>query len=64
MPPRVRFQTKIALRYVDAQGFVKQELPALANWNPSMGIESVLVGIKNSMNGNREKQPSEGESYF
>lgn len=46
----MRFVSKINLNYVDqTTGLVGKDLPALANWNRNMTIESVLVGIKNSM---------------
>ena len=62
-PPQVRFENKINLRFVDSAGNVKPDLPALANWNVTMGIEAVLVSLKNSMNGNRDKQPSDDARY-
>jgi len=49
-PPRVRFTSRINLSSVNqSTGAIEKDLPQLQQWNRNMTIESVLVGIKNSM---------------
>mmetsp|Transcript_10592 Transcript_10592/g.16050 ORF Transcript_10592/g.16050 Transcript_10592/m.16050 type:complete len:139 (+) Transcript_10592:67-483(+) len=66
-PPVVRFVTRINLTCVDQRtGMVTSELPAIANWNRSMSIESVLVAIKNLMTSPQNRrlpQPAEGSRF-
>jgi ubiquitin-conjugating enzyme E2 variant len=66
--PDVRFVSRINLTAVDqSSGVVSQrEFPALANWNRSMTLESVLVQLKNSMmnpQNRRLPQPAEGARF-
>jgi ubiquitin-conjugating enzyme E2 variant len=66
-PPVIRFVTRINLNCVDQRtGMVTPDLPALSGWNRNMGIETVLVAIKNSMTtpaNRRLSQPSEGSTF-
>lgn len=66
-PPIVRFVTRINLSCVDQRtGMVTSDLPSLSGWNRNMGIETVLVGIKNTMTSpanRRLPQPSEGSRF-
>ena len=66
-PPEVRFVTKCNLPCVDqTTGQVTREFPGLAQWNPNMEIQSVLVALKNSMSQSANKrlpQPSEGTRF-
>eukprot|EP01041_Mallomonas_annulata_P009418 gene9418-19553_t len=65
IPPVVRFVTRLNLASVDQNtGVVGTELPAIANWNRNMTIESILVNLKNSMTAPQNRrlpQPPEGE---
>jgi ubiquitin-conjugating enzyme E2 variant len=66
-PPKVRFVSRINLSSVNqTTGVVENDLPALANWNRNMNIESILVNIKNSMmapQNRRLPQPPEGSHF-
>ena len=67
-PPKVTFVSRINLSSVNQTtgDIERSSLPALANWNRNCTIESVLVGIKNSMTipQNRKlPQPSEGSRF-
>lgn len=59
--------SKINLASVNpSTGALQPDFPALAQWNRNMAIESILVGLKNSMvapMNRRLPQPPEG-SYF
>jgi ubiquitin-conjugating enzyme E2 variant len=65
--PKVRFVSKINLASVNPQnGQLQPDFPVLAQWNRNMSIETILVGLKNSMvtpMNRRLPQPPEG-SYF
>ena len=67
VPPVVRFVSRISLSSVNAtNGMVEKSLPALANWNRNCTIESVLVGIRNTMlapQNRRLAQPPEGTTF-
>lgn len=66
-PPKVRFVSRINLGHVNqSNGVVEKELPAFQQWNRNSTIESVLVGIKNSMlspQNRRLPQPPEGSMF-
>jgi ubiquitin-conjugating enzyme E2 variant len=67
-PPVVRFVTRCNLGFVDqTSGAVSaRDFPGLSGWNPSMGIENVLVALKNSMSqpaNKRLPQPPEGARF-
>mmetsp|Transcript_8854 Transcript_8854/g.7911 ORF Transcript_8854/g.7911 Transcript_8854/m.7911 type:complete len:141 (+) Transcript_8854:32-454(+) len=66
-PPLVRFVNRINLSVVNqSNGAVERDLPAIANWNRNMNIESILVGIKNAMmlpQNRKSPQPPEGSTY-
>mmetsp|Transcript_19464 Transcript_19464/g.18792 ORF Transcript_19464/g.18792 Transcript_19464/m.18792 type:complete len:145 (-) Transcript_19464:291-725(-) len=66
-PPRVRFTSRINLSSVNqSTGAIEKDLPQLQQWNRNMTIESVLVGIKNSMmtpQNRRLPQPPEGSNF-
>eukprot|EP01038_Epipyxis_sp_PR26KG_P013146 gene13146-17614_t len=67
VPPRVRFVSKINLAHVNpSNGNVESDLPALQVWNRNCTIESILVGLKNSMSAQQNRrlpQPPEGSSF-
>ncbi|RYH08861.1 hypothetical protein EON65_40580 [archaeon] len=67
VPPKVRFVSRINLSSINqTSGTVEASFPALANWNRSCTIESVLVAIKNSMaapQNRRLQQPPEGAMF-
>ena len=45
---------------------VTPDLPAIAGWNRNMGIETILVAIKNTMTSSANRrlpQPSEGSTF-
>lgn len=66
-PPVVRFVSRINLASVNpTSGLVERELPAIAGWNRNQTIESILVGLKNSMTNPQNRklpQPPEGTSF-
>jgi ubiquitin-conjugating enzyme E2 variant len=66
-PPKVRFCTKINLTCVDQRtGEVTAELGPIAGWNRDMGIETVLIAIKNAMSlpqNRRAAQHPEGSRF-
>lgn len=67
-PPEVAFTSRINMTCVDAQsGRVDpRRLPALASWNRTYGIETVLVAIRNEMaspTNRRLPQPPEGANF-
>ena len=63
----VRFVSRINLQYVNqSTGMVEPQLPQLAQWNRTMKLGDVLVGLKNSMaNAHNKKlpQPPEGSHF-
>ncbi|CAF3472942.1 unnamed protein product [Rotaria sordida] len=65
--PTVRFQTRINLTGVSANGSVDSKyIPALRNWNRDMTIHQVLNEIRASMSAKENaklSQPSEGALY-
>ena len=67
VPPVVRFVSRINLASVhQSTGQVERDLPALAQWTPKSTLESVLVGLKNSMtsaHNRRLPQPAEGARF-
>jgi ubiquitin-conjugating enzyme E2 variant len=67
VPPKVRFISRINLASVNqSTGIVEPSLPAFAQWNRNCTIESVLVGLKNSMllpQNRRLPQPPEGSQF-
>ena len=49
-PPQVRFCSRINLPHVNKDtGEVERTLPAIQSWSRSNTIESVLVGLRNTM---------------
>jgi ubiquitin-protein ligase len=65
--PKVRFTSRIQMSSVNqTSGIVESDLPALANWNRNMTIESILVSIKSAMmspQNRRLPQPPEGSMF-
>lgn len=67
-PPEVKFLTKINLSCVDSKTgrVISKKLPAMKAWNRNMGIEQVLVALRQEMctSENRKlKQTSEGAMF-
>lgn len=47
-------------------GLVEKDLPAIQNWNRNQTMESILVGVKNSMSLSQNRklaQPPEGTTF-
>lgn len=65
--PTVRFQTRINLNGVSANGSVDHKsVQSLRNWNREMTIHQVLVDIRTNMtskDNNKLSQPPEGAVY-
>jgi len=66
-PPTVRFQTRINLTGVAANGSVDTRyIPSLRNWNRDLTIHQVLNDIRTSMSAKENiklSQPPEGAAY-
>jgi ubiquitin-conjugating enzyme E2 variant len=64
-PPKVRFVHKISgLACVDDKGNVTKALPVLSNWKPSMGIQDVLIALRELMPAAAKvKQPAPDTKY-
>eukprot|EP01088_Endostelium_zonatum_P020625 TRINITY_DN7699_c0_g1_i1.p1 TRINITY_DN7699_c0_g1~~TRINITY_DN7699_c0_g1_i1.p1 ORF type:complete len:140 (-),score=24.93 TRINITY_DN7699_c0_g1_i1:54-473(-) len=67
-PPTVRFTSKVNMTCVNqSNGSVEpRNFSTLNNWNSSMTIESVLIGLRNEMtaaHNRRLTQPPEGSSF-
>ena len=67
-PPEVRFVSKINMTCVDSTTgkVINRKLPCMRSWNRNMGIEQVLVALRQEMasSENRKlKQPLEGSVF-
>ena len=66
-PPKVRFASRINLPHVNqSTGEVEPSLPAFQSWTRNGTIESILVGIRNTMMAPQNRklpQPAEGSMY-
>lgn len=67
-PPEVRFVSKINMNCVDSKTgkVTNKKLPCMRSWNRNMGIEQVLVALRQEMTSseNRKlKQPMEGSTF-
>jgi len=67
-PPEVRFVSKINMNCVDGKTgkVINKKLPCMRSWNRNMGIEQVLVALRQEMTSseNRKlKQPMEGSTF-
>jgi ubiquitin-protein ligase len=68
VPPVVRFISKISMSCVDKNtGVVNfNKVHALRNWNRNMGLEQVLIALRNEMcspENRRTRQPPEGSTF-
>jgi len=67
VPPVVQFTSKINMTVVDSKGFVDpHKLPAMRKWNRNMGIEQVLISLRQEMcsdQNRRLRQPAEGTMF-
>mmetsp|Transcript_43822 Transcript_43822/g.65017 ORF Transcript_43822/g.65017 Transcript_43822/m.65017 type:complete len:147 (-) Transcript_43822:190-630(-) len=68
VPPDVRFVSKINMNCVDSKSgaVTQQKVPALRNWNRNMGIEQILISLRNEMcsdQNRRLRQPAEGSTF-
>ena len=67
VPPKVRFASRINLPHVNqSTGEVEPTLPAFQSWSRTGTIESILVGIRNTMllpQNRKLPQPMEGSMY-
>jgi len=68
VPPDVRFVSRINMTCVDSKTgvVIHNKLPATRNWNRNMGIEQILMSLRQEMcsDQNRKlKQPPEGSTF-
>lgn len=63
--PSFRFQTKVNLPSVNAQGYVNFERNRIGRWNPSQNIKACLNALVAEMKENKRlAQPGEAETFF